>query len=157
MKPCFKSRLKSQARPKIFAAVRPHKILVYVVLLHGLIPESDHIPGLRVIDLHVLSSIHRPEDHIPVCSRALLPFERDLTALGLCSLLKVAGFRKRDGYGASVSELLFLFYHHVSMIQIKQFTVTIHPQRNLISVPQKEAYIDFFPTAIITGESLFCF
>ena len=25
------------------------------------------------------------------------------------------------------------------MIQIKQFTVTIHPQRNLISVPQKEA------------------
>ena len=51
----------------------------------------------------------------------------------------------------------FLFYHHVSMILIKKFTVTIHPQRNLISVPQKAAYTDFFPTAIITGESLFCF
>ncbi len=84
-------------------------------------------------------------------------FSSLFSVLGLCSLLKVAGFRKRAGYGASVSELLFLFYHHVSMIQIKQFTVTIHPQRNLISVPQKAAYTDFFLTAIITGESLFCF
>ena len=74
-------------------------------------------------------------------------FSSLFSVLGLCSLLKVAGFRKRAGYGD----------HHVSMIQIKQFTVTIHPQRNLISVPQKAAYIDFFPTAIITGESLFCF
>ena len=34
-------------------------------------------------------------------------FSSLFSALGLCSLLKVAGFRKRDGYGASVSELLF--------------------------------------------------
>ena len=36
-------------------------------------------------------------------------FSSLFSALGLCSLLKVAGFRKRDGYGASVSELLFSF------------------------------------------------
>ena len=34
-------------------------------------------------------------------------FSSLFSALGLCSLLKVAGFRKRAGYGASVSELLF--------------------------------------------------
>lgn len=34
-------------------------------------------------------------------------FSSLFSALGLCSLLKVSGFRKRAGYGASVSELLF--------------------------------------------------
>lgn len=34
-------------------------------------------------------------------------FSSLFSGLGLCSLLKVAGFRKRAGYGASVSELLF--------------------------------------------------
>lgn len=34
-------------------------------------------------------------------------FSSLFSVLGLCSLLKVAGFRKRASYGASVSELLF--------------------------------------------------
>lgn len=84
-------------------------------------------------------------------------FSSLFSVLGLCSLLKVAGFEKEPVMVLLYQSCCFLFYHHVSMILIKQFTVTIHPQRNLISVPQKAAYTDFFPTAIITGESLFCF
>ena len=72
-------------------------------------------------------------------------FTDAFSSLGLCSLLKVAGIRKIAGYMVLLyHSYCFLFYHHVSMIQIKQFTVTIHTQRNLIPVLSGQFCADVF-------------
>lgn len=84
-------------------------------------------------------------------------FSSIFSVLGLCRLLKVAGFRKRAGYGASVSELLFSVLSSCFYDSNKTIHGNYSSTKKSNICTSKAAYIDFFPTAIITGESLFCF